>query len=520
VSEVTFERCVLAAPPGPTFPDWTEAVRQALGAEVVHSARHRVVWLDTFDWRLWRKGFVLEWLGGDGCGDLRLRRIGGCRVEVEVGGVKPPRWPDDLPQAGLRARLRRMTAPRVLLPVAESRGRRALLRVLGPEDKTVLRLELRDEAVAGHPPQRLIQPLPIRGYDRALRGAIQRLRAEFQAQWAATDPLGLALATLGRAPGDYSNKLAVRLNPLDRADRALKKILLHLLDLVERNEPGVREDLDPEFLHDYRVSWRRTRSLLSQVKKVLPDEEVARFAAELRWISGLTSPVRDMDVYLLEFDGYRESIPADLRPGLMPLHALLVEEKRKAHAALARALSSRRYRSFMQAWRFFLEAPPPAYTPLKNAARPVTEVASRRIWKVFRRVLGQGRTIDDASPPEDLHELRKTCKKLRYLLEAFASLYPAEPLQASIRDLKHLQDNLGEYQDLAVHAAALGTFRERLCETAPDPALTDRAIEALIESFQRRARQVRQEFADRFAAFDSKPVRKRFRALFKEDGRA
>ena len=38
-------------------------------------------------------------------------------------------------------------------------------------------------------------------------------------------------------------------------------------------------------------------------------------------------------------------------------------------------------------------------------------------------MLRDGGAITPASPPESLHELRKRCKELRYLLEFFGSLY-------------------------------------------------------------------------------------------------
>ena len=53
-------------------------------------------------------------------------------------------------------------------------------------------------------------------------------------------------------------------------------------------------------------------------------------------------------------------------------------------------------------------------------------LASHRITRVYRKMVRMGSAIDDDSPAEDLHELRKVGKELRYLLEFFASLYPAE----------------------------------------------------------------------------------------------
>ena len=67
-----------------------------------------------------------------------------------------------------------------------------------------------------------------------------------------------------------------------------------------------------------------------------------------------------------------------------------------------------------------------------------------------------GGAIDDASPAEDYHELRKKGKELRYLLELFgAPLYPAEVVKPMIRTLKGLQDVLGRHQDREVQVAPL-----------------------------------------------------------------
>ena len=72
-----------------------------------------------------------------------------------------------------------------------------------------------------------------------------------------------------------------------------------------------------------------------------------------------------------------------------------------------------------------------------------------------------GRAIDDDSPAEDLHELRKVGKELRYLLEFFASLYPADVVKPFVKTLKGLQDQLGRFQDREVQANALRDARAR-----------------------------------------------------------
>ena len=74
-----------------------------------------------------------------------------------------------------------------------------------------------------------------------------------------------------------------------------------------------------------------------------------------------------------------------------------------------------------------------------------------------------GAAIDDESPAEALHELRKVGKELRYLLEFFAGLFHAEVVKPMIKSLKALQDVLGRFQDLEVQA---DTLRELTTEVA------------------------------------------------------
>ena len=109
-----------------------------------------------------------------------------------------------------------------------------------------------------------------------------------------------------------------------------------------------------------------------------------------------------------------------------------------------------------------------------------------------------GKAIDDDSPAEDLHELRKVGKELRYLLEFFASLYPPEVVKPFVKSLKGLQDQLGRFQDHEVQANKL----RELAPEVKDP-MTLMAMGVLVDRFIKDEALARLEFADRFAAFAS-----------------
>ena len=281
-----------------------------------------------------------------------------------------------------------------------------------------------------------------------------------------------------------------------------------------QTEAGTRTGTDTEFLHDFRVAIRRTRSALTQIKAVFPKRIVDRYKTEFAWLGGVTSPSRDLDVYLLNFDEYRDSLPAATQADIEPLREFLIRHQKLENRALVKALDSARYRRLIRNWRLFLDQPVNERSTLKNAGRPVIEVACERIWRVYRCAIREGNAINAESPADALHELRKTCKKLRYLMEFFQSLYPTGNIKELIRVLKTLQDNLGNFQDYEVQVITLKKFSHQMVAEGREHPGPRPALGMLIDGLERRQHQAREEFAGRFADFYLKENQNRFRKLF------
>ena len=164
--------------------------------------------------------------------------------------------------------------------------------------------------------------IPVRGYPKAGRELANLLRKQGLTP-AQGDLMQTPSPLIGEVPGGYSSKLGLQLDPDMRADQATKVILHRLLDIMLQNEAGTRTGTDTEFLHDFRVAIRRTRSALTQIKAVFPKRVVDRYKTEFAWLGQITSPSRDLDVYLLSFDEYRDSLPADMQADIEPLREFL-----------------------------------------------------------------------------------------------------------------------------------------------------------------------------------------------------
>ncbi|WP_256091661.1 CHAD domain-containing protein [Candidatus Thiosymbion oneisti] len=480
--------------------------------------------LDSFDWRLYLDQATLE---------ERLDAAGRRLVWRDLGADAPPRmqgidaapgfaW--DLPTGPVRDRLEPVLGIRRLLPLLEVRSRVQSLRLLNEDDKTVVRLLLEDNRFRDADRDRegslaaRVCLLPVRGYAADLRETARMLSRDLELEPARNQVLSEALAAAGRCPGDYSSKLDYHLDGDQRADAAAKEILRGLLDTLEANIEGAKANLDSEFLHDLRVATRRTRSALTQIKGVFASELVEDYKTRFAWVQQITGPMRDLDVYLLDFDGYQARLPPSLRPCLEPLRAFLADHYDGVHKALVQALGSTEFKGLLTSWRAFLEAPVPERSAVRNAMRPTKAVADARIRSMYRRVRKAGRAITPDSPAPELHALRKHCKKLRYLLEFFSSLYPQQ-IGALVKMLKRLLDNLGRFQDTAVQVDHLRETAQQMQDAGGVETDTLLAMGALIGRLFDHQQQARVAFSAIFADFDSKPNRLVWRELFAPEGR-
>ncbi|MCU7922864.1 MAG: CHAD domain-containing protein, partial [Candidatus Thiodiazotropha sp. (ex Dulcina madagascariensis)] len=353
---------------------------------------------------------------------------------------------------------------------------------------------------------------PLKGYESdfvKLRNQLAALKLKPSEQSLYQD----ALQGIGRKPGDYSSKLNYRLDPDAPADVTARQIMLGLLNTLEANIEGAKADLDSEFLHDLRVATRRTRSAMSQIKGVFDPLELEPFRRGFGWIGQITGRTRDLDVYLLHYPGYRAALPKAIQDDLDPFHGFLLRHQKAAHAELVKKLNSPHFRKLLKSWRSWLQSLAGKRSQAPNARRATAQLADQRIGKLYKRVLKDGLAIGADSPPERLHDLRKQCKKLRYLMEFFHSLYPKPLIRELIKALKVILDNLGEFQDLEVQARSLEDFGDQMLnEGAPVSALM--AMGILVGQLLERQEQAREAFVELFAAFSREANQQAFRKLF------
>ena len=472
----------------------------------------RVTFLDSFDWRLFQKKhlcrrqdeilLLTDFSDRPQAPPLRLSR----RKQL-------PRFAKDFPKSPLRHALEKLSGIRALLPQADFTQTTREIQVLNKDEKATARILFIELDLDNFGKIRFLQLHEIRGYNKWFLKLSRDLAAFGTPQPATgTHILKSALAAAGRAPLDYSPAFFVPLHPEEKACSAVKKIYRNLLRAMLVNEPGIIDDLDSEFLHDFRVAVRRTRSGLTLIKNVLEPEISTRFKEEFRYIGRFTGPVRDLDVYLLMEDNYKARLPEHLQEGLHYFFEDLAKRRRFEQKKLVRTLGSPRYKKIINDWAHYLEQDDPPETA--NALVPVAKPANRIIFKRFKRVLADGAAITPGSPDEDLHRLRIQGKKLRYCLEFFSSLYPERDMKKLIKQLKELQNNLGDFNDLSVQQEMLQQYLAGVKPGTIKSRKLSAAIGGLLTNLYHEHKQVRSHFEEHFKRFAARENVRLYKKIF------
>jgi CHAD domain-containing protein len=473
-----------------------------------------ITFYDTFDWRLFNKSFVLYASGKK----LFLRKLAKSEFLFSADITPLPVFIWEFPESELKQRLAPIIKMRALLKLVELHTRSTPYRILDRNEKTVAGLayeEIRPSRNKNTPALTTYLWLrPVKGYPKYARSLSKHFQAAGLIINNKEDFFFKALEIVDKKPGSYSAKVNIQLDPDMRSDEATKVILQFLLNVMRINTANIEKDFDTEILHDFRVAIRRTRSALGQIKNVFPARTTNRFKKDFALVGKLSNELRDLDVYLLKEATYKAMLPPALHDDIDPLFNHLRKKRSKAIQHVIRGLKSKKYSKTIQDWEVFLNKPAQDSVTALNAESPVLDLACKRIYKKYRGVVKAGSLILENTEDEMLHALRIECKKLRYLLEFFSSLYTRKKIGVLIEQLKKLQDNLGDFNDLCIQADYLLDIAQDLPTTRRQSKSTLVAVGSLIGTLDRERQRVKDAFAKTFTDFASPANQALFQELF------
>ena len=232
------------------------------------------------------------------------------------------------------------------------------------------------------------------------------------------------------------------------------------LNKSERNIQRVNNKLDDylkapneEHIHDIRTSIRRLRaSYQSLPKSIRNKKKIKKFVAKSKELFSINSKVRDYDIIFEILSEYMSSEMA-------PKHEQQqLSQSSRAISNLLKSLETVRNRGLTEAKTLAVE--------LRKLSVPKLgdnniNISKKKLKKRFNNVVGKlANTIEKNYPVVlssskrliELHEMRKDCKKLRYLLELLpidtdVKNQDKDKVSQLIDELEKVQDMLGTIHD-------------------------------------------------------------------------
>src|SRR5215211_2151286 len=441
---------------------------------------------DTDDWRFYRAGYALRIRNTGGEVEATMKSLtpaeGSLRRRREISEALEDDRPATLKKASgpVGRRSRALIGGREIRPLFKletSRQGFALLREstnesykdvrvgeisldaseisLGEETTHLTRVEV--ESALGD------APIPdLRGFVDEMQSALELAPASFSKYEA-------GLYASGLNPEGDSEYGPTRIDPSMSLGEVAFAVLRTQFAEMQDHEGGTRLGEDPEELHDMRVPTRRMRAAMKVFQGALP-ERASWLREELRWVARALGDVRDLDVQIARFQAWKREADEESSEFLDRILTITQKRRTEARNNMLEVLDSVRYERLLSSFAEMLRLGPASELELvqangnDQASEPVTAAAPALISRRYRKWREAAKRLDETSPPEAFHDVRKKGKRLRYTLEFVSEVY-GKPVQKLVKPLKALQDDLGDHQDAVVAAGYLRELGTRTGET-------------------------------------------------------
>lgn len=217
---------------------------------------------------------------------------------------------------------------------------------------------------------------------------------------------------------------------------------------------------EPEGIHQMRVTGRRVRVVVPLVARKPEGRRVRRARRTLKALIRAAAPARDLDVCLALFD---EQV-AGPSPEAKALRVRLRAARSRSRRRMREAILDQEIPTLRRDLRTLLGTAEPVPTVLARI-RETRDLAGDEL---LARLEQLGEHFD----PDELHDLRRRVRRLRYVAEAADELTGAA--SKAPKRLKRLQEQLGGIHDASVLAAWLA----RQASVADTRQASDHAAEA------------------------------------------
>jgi CHAD domain-containing protein len=212
---------------------------------------------------------------------------------------------------------------------------------------------------------------------------------------------------------------------------------------VQSNVPGALLKLDEEYLHQVRVGLRRLRVVLSIAQRFHSDAELSALREQVAQLCVELGRSREQDVFVTQtLASICTRLPE--HAGLREVLSVSERARKLQHAGMERNLASPELQRLLLRFGAWMHGE--QYGAVETS---LEQFAVETLKKSYKLVVKHGNALTGEVAAQ-LHALRIACKKLRYSIEMFGTLFNESRTRRYVAALARLQDILGTLNDIAV----------------------------------------------------------------------
>ncbi|WP_457602340.1 CHAD domain-containing protein [Nitratifractor sp.] len=299
-------------------------------------------------------------------------------------------------------------------------------------------------------------------------------------------------------PAGKSLSMAV-LHPFESTGSALETLFHVAIHRLVREEIAFDADGDdPETLHRFRIALRKLHILLRYTEHILAAEELSSIRKVLSDGMRRSTLLRDLDVLLLALKDWKIEPDFSAYAEIEQLRETIENERRRKRKEFERMLESESWQEALGKLIDFSRDISKGDLS-KTFRLPVILSARKRLKTLQRSFFEKAKKLDVSASSKQYHRVRILAKELRYTLEFFASIADEKSRQKLLKQMKKLQNILGEEHDAVVQRRYLKRLQER---HLPEEEASSELVGNLRATLKKRKSAKRREFRKAFDNFE------------------
>jgi len=238
-----------------------------------------------------------------------------------------------------------------------------------------------------------------------------------------------------------------KIDQKESAATVLRLILEHLLEDIYAYREHVLKEEESEVLHQFRISVRRSVILMGEFSFLDRDGQLSEHRKGLKTLISISNVKRDLDVLYGEICSLKEK-PLYSNEVLLFLKKDLEKMLHEEHRVIIEYLLSQTCTDILRSWKAYLSQDPFKAVSDKGKTT-IKKLADKVIYGRFLKIQKQIKILEQkpGNREKELHALRISYKKLRYLLETFSTLYEKKKIHKLLKEMKKIQNVLGDFHD-------------------------------------------------------------------------